>query len=89
MKEMNNFELHNKAQQLADIHSNYQLAKRCLEASDKLDVLESKYTELNKMMEELLRVNKVLQDHIDSLTQQEECDKFSATDWRINHNLEA
>lgn len=89
MEEMNNFELHNKAQQLADIYSNYQLAKRYLESSDKLEVLENKYIELNKMMEELIRVNKVFQDHIDSLTQKEDCDKFSATDWRINHNLEA
>lgn len=89
MEEMNNFELHNKAQQLADICSNYQLARRYLEAADELEVLENKYTELNKMMEELLRVNKVLQDHIDSLTQKEDCDKLSATDWRTNYNLEA
>lgn len=87
MEEMNNFEIHNKAQHLADVYSNYQLAKRHLEASEKLEALENKYTELNKMMEELLRVNKVLQDHIDSLTQQVECDKFPS-DWRINHNLE-
>lgn len=85
---MNNFELHNKAQLLADIHSNYQLAKRYLETSDKLEALENKYTELNKMMEDLLRVNKVLQDHIDSLTQQVECDRFPS-DWRTNYDLEA
>lgn len=81
---MNNFKLHTEAQQLADIHSNYKLARRYLETKEDLSNLKQKYEDLNKITEDLLKTNKVLQDAVESLQEiKEDLElEYWADEWR-------
>lgn len=85
---MDNFKIHKEALIMSDIYSSYNIARNYLETAEKLESLETKYVELNKMLEDLLRANKVLQDHVDVLTQQQKC-VVLPTDWRVQFELES
>lgn len=56
MSNMNNFELHNKAQELSDTHSKYKLAKMVVEAQNEIANNKELIEELRRYVRAMLGV---------------------------------
>lgn len=80
---MDNFKLHNCAMELSSHKSGYKLARELLELQEQYTIWEQKISGYTEMMEQLLKVNKILMDEVESLKSQQKVD-----DWRIQYELE-
>lgn len=68
---MNNFKLHQQALELSSSKSGYKLALELLELQEQCTIYEQKVAGYTEMMEQLLKVNRVLMDEVESLKSQQ------------------
>lgn len=80
---MDKFKLHQQAQELSSSKSGYKLARELLELREQCTIYEQKVSGYTEMIEQLLKVNKVLMNEVESLKAQQKVD-----DWRVQYELE-
>ncbi len=80
---MDNFKLHQQSLELSSSKSAYKLARELLELQEQYTIYEQKVAGYSEMMEQLLKVNKVLMDEIESLKSQ-----GNKEDWKVQYELE-
>lgn len=76
---MDKFKLHDCAVELSSSKSGYKLARELLELQEQYTIYEQKIAGYTSILEDLLKVNKVLMDEVESLKSQQKVDDCAKT----------
>lgn len=74
---MDKYKLHDRAIDLSSHKSAYKLARELLELQEQYTIYEQKIAGYTEMMEQLLKVSKVLMDEVESLRSQQKVDGWN------------
>lgn len=84
---MDKFKLHDQALNLSSSKSAYKLARELLELQEQYTIYEQKVAGYSEMLEQLLKVNKILTDEVVAWKEQQKAE-YTATDWKVQYELE-
>jgi hypothetical protein len=84
---MDKFKLHDQALDLSSSKSGYKLARELLELQEQYTIAQQKIAGYTEMLEQLLKVNKILTDEVVAWKEQQKIE-CTTTDWKVQYEME-